>query len=859
LSEPVEVYEATGTGAARSRLQAAAARGLTRFVGRDAEVDQLQKALEQARAGRGQLVAVIGEPGVGKSRLFYEFVHSQRTEGWLILQAGSVSHGKATSYLPVIDLFKGYFKVHDRETHREIREKVIGKLFTADRALEPAIPALLALLDVPVEDAQWAALDPRLRRRQTHDAVKRLLLRESQEQPLLLIFEDLHWVDGETKVLLDSLIDSLPTSRVLLLVSYRPEFQHAWGGKSYYTQLRLDTLSPEGADELLLALLGTDTSVELLKPVLIAKTGGNPLFLEESVRMLVDTNALVGERGAYRLAKPLDAIDVPLTVQAILASRIDRLDTQDKQVLQMASVVGKHIPFALLLSIAELPEEDLRRALARLQSAEFLYEAAVFPDLEYTFKHALTHEVAYVGLLHDRRRLMHSRATEAIERLSAERVSEQAELLAYHAVRGELWDKAVAYLRQAGLRAMARAAHREAVAHLEQAHGALRHFPETRATIELTIDVRLDLRNALLPLGETSRIGEHLHEAEMLARTLGDQHRLAWIATFMVVQCRAIGDYEDAVRFGREALGIARTLGDRALEVVATSNLGHTYAARGEFSNAATLLERNVALEGELLHERFGGVAIQSAYSGAWLADVLSELGRFDEAIGHADAAVQICEAADHVWTLYWALFGLGLSYLRRGDCSRAARILGRCLELCQTWNIVVGTSTAAAALSAAYALAGRVDDALPLIAGAVEEFRRRQRYERPAFTLLFAGVTYLSAGRIDEAASHAREALALTRRLGARGGEAHALGVTGDVASAGGGADAESYYREALALASELSMRPLVAHCHLGLGKLYRRTDKREQAREHLATATTMYREMGMTYWLKQAEAELK
>ena len=466
--------------------------------------------------------------------------------------------------------------------------------------------------------------------------------------------------------------------------------------------------------------------------------------------------------------------------------------------------------------------------------------------------------MAYQGLLHDRQRALHARITEAIERLSADRVTEQAERLAHHALRGELWEKAVAYLRQAGLRAIARAANREAIAHLEQAFGALRRLPETRETTALTIDVRIDLRNALRPLGERERMGEHLREAEVLARTLGDQHRLARIATFMVVQCLDTGDYNEAVRFGGEALSIARTLGDRPIEVVATSYLGIAHTARGEYSDAATFLARQVGLEGDLRYERFGTAGIQSALSRADFADALSQLGRFDEAIGHAEAAVRIAEEADHSYTLYRGLFDLGHAHLRRGDLPRATQVLKRCHDLCRTWQFGLATPVVAATLGAAYALAGWADAALPLVASAVEEFRRRQIHIWPALILLCAGMTYLSAGRIDEGSSYAREALALTRRLGARGAEAHALCLAGDVASTSDAEDAESHYRAALALAGELGMLPLVAHCHLGLGKLYRRAGKRQEAQDHLITATTMYREMNMRSWLEQAEAEI-
>src|SRR5882724_4083577 len=378
LPDPVEIYALTGASALRSRLHAAAARGLTRFVGRDVEIEQIRRALALAHDGRGQLVALVGEPGVGKSRLVYEFTHSHRTQDWLILEASSVSYGKATSYLPVIDLLKVYFKLHDRETHREMREKVTGKLLTLDRSLEPILSALLALLDVPVEDAQWQALDPAQRRQRTLDAVKHLLLRESQGQPVLVVFEDLHWIDAETQALLDGLVESLPTARLLLLVNYRPEYQHGWGRKTYYSQLRLDALPPQSAGELLNALLGDDPGLEPLKRLLVKR--GNPFFIEESIRTLVETQALAGERGAYRLTRPIQAIEVPATVQVILAARIDRLPAEDKRLLQTASVIGKDVPFVVLHAVAEAADDAVHQGLTHLQAAEFLYEARLFPD-----------------------------------------------------------------------------------------------------------------------------------------------------------------------------------------------------------------------------------------------------------------------------------------------------------------------------------------------------------------------------------------------------------------------------------------------------------------------------------------------
>src|SRR5215831_5565462 len=422
----IDVFELVGASGIRRRLQATAARGLTRFVGRDTELAALVQALARAGAGHGQVVAVVGEAGVGKSRLAYELLHSHHLQGWQVLESTSVSYGKATPYFPVLDLLRRYAHVDDSDDPRTIRAKLTGQLLTLDETLHDALPALLAFLDALPADSPFAQLDPPQRRQRMRDALKRVLLRESQVQPLLLVCEDLHWIDSETQALLDSLVESLPTARLLLLVNYRPEYQHGWGSKTFYTQIRLDPLPPARADELLHALMGTDPSLAALTPLLIARTEGNPFFLEESIQTLVETQVLVGERGAYRLAQPLASLQMPATVLAVLAARIDRLPPEEKRLLQTTAVIGNEVPLPLLQAIAELPEADLHGGLAHLQAAEFLYETRLFPEREYTFKHALTHEVAYGSLLQERRRALHAQIVEALEALAADRVAEVA-------------------------------------------------------------------------------------------------------------------------------------------------------------------------------------------------------------------------------------------------------------------------------------------------------------------------------------------------------------------------------------------------------------------------------------------------
>jgi class 3 adenylate cyclase/tetratricopeptide (TPR) repeat protein len=864
LAAPVETFSVIGVSPARSRLQVAAARGLTKFVGHDTEMDTLFRALEQARSSHGQVVAVVGEPGVGKSRLAWEFTHSHRTHGWLILESAAVSYGKATPYLPVIELLKSYFKIQDRDDQREIRERIGGKLMSLDGGLASLLPPLLALLDVSVDDAAFDALDPPQRRQRTLHAVKRLVLRESQIKPLLLIFEDLHWIDSETQALLDELIESLPTSRVLLLVNYRPEYQHSWNSMTYYRQLRIDPLPPENAEELLEGLLGNDAGLAPLKRLLIERTEGNPFFLEESVRTLIETGVLAGERGAHLLGKSVHALDIPVTAKAILAARIDRLAPEDKRLLQAASVIGKDLPVTLLQAIADEGEDVLHRGLPRLQAAEFLYEARLFPDVEYTFRHALTHEVAYGSLLQDRRRTLHARITEAIEVLYPERLTEQIDRLAHHAWRGEVWSKAVLYSKQAGDKNVMHSAYRGAVACYEQALSALRHLPKTRDTRAEAIDLRLALRSALQPLGDLGQVLVYLREAEELAAALDDPRRLARIALFLSRYFSMTGVYDDAIAAAQRALAVAtgEDEGDGILRALAHLNLGLAYERQSDYQRSIDSFGQTVAAFDESRHrERFGWVILPAVQSRAELAWCHAELGTF--AVGRAlgDEGRRIAEAVGHPLSLMVASWRSGLLSLRQGDLRTALPLLERALDLSREADIPIWFPPMAVALGAAYNLSGRTADAVPLLTKALERATVMDRPSEQASCHLHLGEAQLLAGHLTEAHAHAEDALTLFRERRERGPQAYALCLLGDITARHEPVQVELaaiHYQQARALAEELGMRPLVAHCHLGLGKLYRRTGKREQAQEHLTTATTMYREMGMTYWLEKAEAEM-
>jgi class 3 adenylate cyclase/predicted ATPase len=868
LNEPIEVYEITGAGPVRSRLQAAAARGLTRFVGRTAEFETLCQALDRARAGHGQVVALVGEPGVGKSRLFWEFTHSRRTVDWLILESGSVSYGKATAYLPVIDLLKAYFSIEDRDDVRKIREKVTGKLLTLDKSLEPTLPAFLTLLDVAVEDQQWQSLDPPQRRRRTLEAIKRLVLRESQVQPLLLVIEDLHWIDSETQALLDSLVESLPTARILLLVNYRLEYQHGWGNKTYYSQLRIDPLPPESADELLQALLGDDANLRLLKQLLINRTEGNPFFLEESVRTLVETKLLVGERGNYRLARPLESTHVPVTVEAVLAARIDRLPPEEKRLLQSAAVIGKDVPFALVQTIADQSEEELRHGLTRLQAAEFLYETSLFPEVEYTFKHALTHEVAYGSVLQERRRVLHSAIVDAIERLYADRLAEHVERLAHHALRGEVWDKAVAYLNQAGKKSVARSAYREAVAYFKRALEALGYLPETKETLEQAISIRLDLGPALIATTATSapEVEQTYIEARGLCERLGETPQLFPVLWALARIHDSRGELNVGRELGEQLLKLAQRSQDPALLLEAHHELWANLSSLGELISAWTHLEQGFALYDLPKHKHhaflYGGHD-PGVCCGHHAATVTWLLGYPDHALQRSRDSLALARELSHPYSMAHALFWAAWLHQHRGESQAVqARIEeGMTLATEQGFPRWLGRGT----VLRGWILVEQGQEEAGIIQMLEGMGLRRARAAALRDDTYYAALlaeAYRKTGQSFEGLNVVTEALAKVQQTGSRIYEAELYTIKGELLlnqTTPGAEEAERCFREAIEVARRQQAKSLELRAAMSLSRLWYSQAKRREARQLLAEIYGWFTEGFETADLRKARTLLE
>jgi tetratricopeptide (TPR) repeat protein len=583
------------------------------------------------------------------------------------------------------------------------------------------------------------------------------------------------------------------------------------------------------------------------------------------VRSLVGTGVLAGEAGAYHLAQVMPSIQVPATVQALLGARIDRLPPEEKWLLQTSAVIGTEVPLTLLQAIAERPEEGLHRDLAHLQAAEFLYETRLFPDHEYTFKHALTHEVAYGSLLQERRRALHARIVKALEALAGDRASERVDRLAYHALRGEVWDKALVYCRQAGEKAITRSAHREAVAFFEQELRAIPHVPETHDIREQAIDLRLTLRVALYASRDSGRILACLREAEALAEALDDPHRLAQVSLFLsrhYMPARDGDPIHQAIAAAQRALALATASGEVVLQALANHYLALGYASQGNYRRAIDCYHQTeVSLEGARCHERFGQLFVPAVLSRADLAWCHAELGTFAEGRALGQEALRIADEVHHTGSLMFAYRGIGIFSLYQGNLHRALPQLERAVSLCQDADLPGYFPLIAAPLGTAYTLSGRIANAVPLLTQAVEQATATDMYGFQVLCGLALGEAQMRADRLGEAQMLTELALTLACGRKECGRQAYALRLLGEIAAQHDPPDAEGagrYYRQALTLAEEFAMRPLIAHCHLGLGTLYAKIRRREQAHKELSVAIELYRAMEMTFWLPQAETAL-
>jgi predicted ATPase/class 3 adenylate cyclase len=886
VEAPLNVYEVLGSGSLRTRLQVAARRGLTRFVGRQSEMEQLQTALMQAKAGHGQIVGVMGEPGLGKSRLFYEF-KLLSVSGFLVLEAYSVSHGKASAYLPVIELLKSYFDIKTEDDERKRREKVGGKVLMLDRSLEDTLPYLFALLGIEEHPSPLQQMDSQVRRRRTFEALKKLFLRESLKQPLIVIFEDLHWIDGETQGFLETLSESVANARLLLLTNYRPEYRHEWGQKTYYTQLRLAPFGRAEAEEFLDELLSENRSpllrgardregvseppLHTLKQLILDKTEGTPFFMEEVVQTLAEEGVLRGERGHYRLERAPSELHISPTVQGVLAARIDRLAADEKALLQQLAVIGRHFPLSLVRQVVPQPEEALYHLLASLQRKEFLYEQPAFPEPEYTFKHALTHEVAYNSLLVERRRALHERTAQAIEALFHSRLEDHYGDLAHHYSRSGNTEKAVEYLQLAGQQAVQRSAYVDAITHLTTALELLTTLPDTRARAhqELLLHVTLGMPLQAARGVSSPEVQATYTRARELCQQVGETRQLVPVLFGLRTYHHLRGELLTARELGEQLLGLAQQEQDPALLVEAYRALGSTLFHLGEFGAAQAHLEQAMTLYDAQRHRSHGFLSnIEPGVIGLiYQAWALWHLGYPDQTLQKSKAARTLAQELSHPFSLCAARIMAAMSHQLRRERALTKECAETGITLAREHGFPSWLGQGAPLQGWALAEQGQSEEGISQIRQGLATYQALGTSLLKSYYLALLAEVYGKAGQTEGGLAALAEAVTLVDKTGERFYEAELYRLKGELTlqshipgpQSTVEAEAEACFHQAIEIAQRQSAKSLELRAVVSLSRLWQQQGKQQEAHAMLAEIYGWFTEGFDTKDLQEARALLE
>jgi class 3 adenylate cyclase/tetratricopeptide (TPR) repeat protein len=861
LTEAINVYEVTGLGPLRTRLQRAAARGLTTFVGRHREMDTLRHALEQAKAGHGQIVAAMAEPGVGKSRLFYEFKATSQY-GSMVLEAYSVSHGKASSYVPVIELLHNYFGIVAEDDSRQRRQKVIGKLLELDRSLEDILPYLFAVLGLQEGDDPMARMDAQIRRRRTQDGLKRIFLRESLQQPLIMIFEDLHWIDADTQAVLNLLVDSIANARILLLVNYRPEYRHEWGHRTHYTQLRLDPLGAEGAEEMLKSLLGEGAELASLRRLILGRTQGNPFFIEEMVQVLFDEGVVVRDGASLRIARQLSQVHIPTTVQGVLASRIDRLPSDEKQLLQTLAVIGREFPLPLIQRVAQSTEDALEGMLSSLQSADFINEEPAFPDITYTFKHALTQEVAYNSLLADRRQLIDQQIAEAMESWYGKRLGDHLKELALHYSRSGNAIKAVEYLRLAGEQAASRSFLEDAIAQLETALSLLSKLENSAVRDEQELAIRMALMTPSLQVNSIAAPANQQNyvRARVLCEQLGQSQLLAWVLVGQFFIAYSVKNFASARECTEQLQDLAVRTSDEITRFFAGFTAGVLRNSSGDHVSARDYLERALNLGDQTRRE------LISSNTAIALINCIGQLGSSLWVLGYPEQAreqfARMLELLDRTPDGWARCAGIDHELLMSDfmrDNQRmleaANRLVAIARESGSTFQLGIGMIW----LGRAMAAEGSVDRGIEAVADGRGILQRHGEGEFPVLDLA-EPTAYLEAGRTQEGLAIVTRLIEECAAGGVRFHEADLHRLKGELLLAADApiAAAEDCFRMAITVAQRQHAKSWELRATLSLTRLLIKQGRSDEARSMLSDIYNWFTEGFDTADLKDATALL-
>jgi len=862
--EPVNVYRVIAPSTRRTRFDVSAERGLTPFVGRDRELDLMLDAFERARAGRGQAISIMSEAGVGKSRLLYEFRKAVASEDVMFLEGKCLSYSRGVAYHPVIDVLKSNFDVREDDGDSEIRQKVRRQLEILGADEASTLPYLLELLSVKDSGIDELPMSPEAKKDRIMGAVNRITLKGSEIRPLILATEDLHWIDRSSEDYLKNLLDSISGARVFLVFTYRPEFVHTWGSKSYHSQLNLNRLSNRESLAMVYYLLGTEEIDRELEELILEKTEGVPFFIEEFIKSLKELRIIERKNSKYHLAKDIQEVSIPSTIQDVIMARVDSLPEAAKVSLQTGSVIGREFDHQLIMRVMGLAEQEMMSNLSVLKDSELLYERGVYPQSSYIFKHALTQDVAYNSLLLKKRKEVHEKVGRAIEQIYQERLEEFYEIMAFHYSMSENLEKAYQYLELSGEKAMRNYSNWEAFRFYEKAINVLKLLPETEERNRRQIEVHLLVSIPIARLGYPEDSLGILQEGERLARELGDKKGLA---TFYSRLCHYYtikgGDPLLGMKYGEKCFEEAERIQDIELMAPIACDLCPAYSISGQYLKIIDMAPKVIALlektqrESDFFGTRYNVYSALSAYFGYALA----MLGDFEKGKTLCEKGLPYLLEANDLYGLGFVRFSQSIIFFVMGDGKKAiehAQESIRHLEKGQGF-LMLGLSWRF--LGAGYLLLGEYEAALQHIKNGLKIQKEQGLQYYVSFSYWLLSEVHFASGDLRNAQSCVEEALKLSQKNKEKPIEGASWKLLGSIL---GKADisqrlkAEEYILKGIKILEELRVKPLASQGYLFLGELYADTGQKEKALEHLKKAEERFREMGMHYWLARAQEVL-
>jgi len=859
IAAPVEVYELRRMTPGGTRFGARVARGLTPLYGRSEEMQLISRALGEAAEGHGRAILLSGEPGVGKSRLGYEVTRTEAARGFRVLEVAAVSYGRSTPYSAIVTLLRQYLGITETQTAPELLRRLQQGLAPFALDQPEFLPIVQGLLDIPGDNSLWQGLDPSQRKQRVFEAVRAIIGGLCEKQPLALICEDLHWFDTESLDFVSALVREPPGKRLFLLLTARddlPQIRQAGA-----TSIQLTPLAPRLTDAMLRELLGSAPELNTLRSLLTTRTYGNPFFIEETVRSVIESGVLVGTFGRYQLREPNPEINIPPSAEALIAARIDGLAPEVKALIQTTAVVGSETTIELLQKVSALDEAEFRRRLAVARDSGLMFEVQLFPSPMCGFRHALAHEVAYGSLLHAQRKTLHARVVEVLEELHRDRLAEHVERLAEHTFRGELWEKCVRYHIMAASRAATRFANHDAVQTLDRGLSVVEHLPKGKARSEAEIDLRLAGLAALLPLGEHERILSTLFEAESIAASIMDARRLAAVQSQISAALWMAGQHERAKESAERALATAEQHKQFGLRLTARGGLVQAYHALGDFDRCIDVgLSVVKELSGDLERKRFGWAVYPSVLCAAFAGSAYTLLGKFDDGLRVLQRGVALAHSTRHPLSRALILHELGTLHFMHGDMQDALRTFEEALEIAREGEVLTMYAPLTGWRGATLAELGRAEEAIQAIEEVMASGTGRVAgHYAQYFMLNGLANAYIHAGRPGDGATRAEDAVKRTLAAKEFAHLGHAY-LRLAVAQAQRGKeftdDAEKAYRKALECAEAHGMRPLAAECHEGLGKLQLSRGQGAAAQKEFERSAALFKEVGLKERAKAAVA---